>query len=30
VQVLVDRRWLDGSLDTWHMRGDRWFGFVRY
>jgi hypothetical protein len=30
VQVLVDEQWLDGWLDTWHKRGDRWHGFVRY
>jgi hypothetical protein len=26
VQVLVDGRWLDGWLDTWQRRGDRWSG----
>jgi hypothetical protein len=30
VQVLVDGAWLDGWLDTWNRRGDRWHGFVRY
>jgi hypothetical protein len=29
VQVLVDGQWLDGWLDTWDKRGDRWHGFVR-
>jgi hypothetical protein len=30
VQVLVSGHWLDGWLDTWDKRGDRWYGFVRY
>jgi hypothetical protein len=30
VQVPIDGQWLDGWIDCWDRRGNRWFAFVRY